>query len=208
MYLDRQSGITGTRVIIADSSDDKTCSLIQQTKLENIKVEFCIGGLPGIARNNGSKLVNTPWVLFLDSDIFLQDFMFLEKIFSNLHGIDLASCKLRTDDIYSIAYVIFDLLTSISSLFEPFAIGGFMLFRREKFIELGGFDEKAQVAEDWLLSRKVSPKKFKIFNIKAFTSSRRFKQKGMFYMTKLLIDSWINRNRLEFFYQKNDYFIK
>ena len=38
---------------------------------------------------------------------------------------------------------------------KPFATGMFMLFEREKFNQLGGFDERALYAEDYLLSKQV-----------------------------------------------------
>ena len=42
------------------------------------------------------------------------------------------------------------------SFLKPFATGMFMLFDREVFWELGGFNEKALFAEDYLLSKGVS----------------------------------------------------
>ena len=71
--LDKQVGIHGTKVIIADASDDLTREIIKNTYCPHLDIEIIDGGFPSVARNNGAKLVETPYVLFLDADIFLHD---------------------------------------------------------------------------------------------------------------------------------------
>ena len=44
----------------------------------------------------------------------------------------------------------------VGSFLKPFATGMFMLFDREVFWELGGFNERALFAEDYLLSKGVA----------------------------------------------------
>ena len=68
--LNKQSGIYGTTVIIADSSDDNTREVIKSGKHTKLRIKIIDGGLPSVARNNGAELVKTPYVLFLDADIF------------------------------------------------------------------------------------------------------------------------------------------
>jgi len=84
-------------------------------------------------------------------------------------------------------------------------LGGFMLMRTSKFNELGGFDEDVLVAEDYLLSKKVNPKKFKILNKVVYTPPRRFDNKGLFYMTKLMLGSFLNRDNKDFFKKHDTY---
>ncbi len=69
-----------------------------------------------------------------------------------------------------------------------------MLLRADTFKKLGGFDEEAKVAEDYLLSKQIESNKFKILNKTIFTLPRRFDDKGIVYMTKLMFKSYINRN--------------
>jgi hypothetical protein len=38
-----------------------------------------------------------------------------------------------------------------------------------------------------------------------YTTSRRFKNKGLFYMVKMMIKSWFNRNNDEFFTKEHNY---
>jgi hypothetical protein len=74
-----------------------------------------------------------------------------------------------------------------------------MLFKTITFNQLGGFDEEAKVADDYLLSKQIKPKRFKIINTTVFTPPRRFDNKGVMYMLKLMIKSFLNRNNKQFF---------
>jgi hypothetical protein len=80
-----------------------------------------------------------------------------------------------------------------------------MLFKMNTFNELGGFDEEAKVAEDYLLSKQIKTNKFKVYRKTIFTLPRRFENKGLWYMTKLMIMSFLNRNNKEFFSDHNSY---
>ena len=46
---------------------------------------------------------------------------------------------------------------------------------------------------------------FKIVNKIAYTSSRRFEKKGVWYMVKLMLGSWLNKNNLNWFKHDNNY---
>ena len=59
------------KVIIADgNSTDRTLEMISKALqyFKNLDIEITEGGLVGVARNNGAKLVNTPYILFIDAD--------------------------------------------------------------------------------------------------------------------------------------------
>jgi glycosyltransferase involved in cell wall biosynthesis len=193
-------------IIIADSSTDDTLDYIDQLVALGINdIKVVKGGLPAVARNNGFKEVKTPYVLFLDADMDVTDVP-LHYIVSKMiiNDIKLATCNITTWDMkYALVYKIFDLIQWIISFKTPFAVGGFMLFESQYFRELGGFDNEDRFAEDFHLSMKANPKYFKIFNFYASTSSRRFKNKGVLYMCKLMIRCWFNRHDDTFF--KEDY---
>jgi len=196
------------QVIIADSSDDEgTLLLLRKYQANSASVIRIVrGGLPSVARNNGAAYVRTPYVLFLDADIYLREPNVISKCLAVAIGrdYDLVTCKFKTlDGKYDWAFQVFNVVQQISSLFTPFAIGGFMLFKTSTFRALGGFNEQAKVAEDYLLSSKVKPDKFKVVDKVAYTSSRRFEKKGMWYMVKLMLGSWWNKNNPEWF--KNDH---
>lgn len=194
------------KIIIADSSDDEG-SILLLRKYTSIypNIQIVKGGLPSVARNNGAKLVTTPYILFLDADIYVYEPGLIKRCLRTAvrKEYDLVTCRFRTDKPYRWVYRVFDIIQWFSSLTRPFALGGFMLFKTEIFNQLGGFNEQDKVAEDYHLSSKVKPGKFKIINGYAYTPSRRFDKKGVWYMIKLAWKSWLNRNNDDFF--KKDY---
>jgi glycosyltransferase involved in cell wall biosynthesis len=193
------------KIIVADSSDDNTLELL------NKHIEFTVkivpGGFPSVARNNGLKEVKTPYVLFLDSDMEIKDDNLIQYCLREMENsnLDLVTVRLTTNDFYKYYYLIFDLIQLFLSKITPFAVGGFMMFRTDKIKELGGFGEDDKFAEDYNLSKKIHPNKFKIINKKIYTSSRRFKKKSLFYFIKMMILSFLNRNNEEFFKKDWDY---
>jgi glycosyltransferase involved in cell wall biosynthesis len=196
------------QVIIADSSDDEgTLLLLRKYQANTTTITRIVkGGLPSIARNNGASFVKTPYVLFLDADIYLKDSSIITKCLATIVGgnYDLVTCKFKTlDGKYDWIFRVFNIVQGFSSIFTPFAVGGFMLFKVDTFRALGGFNEEAKVAEDYLLSSKIKPSKFKIVNKVVYTTSRRFEKKGVWYMVKLMLGSWLNKNNPNWF--KNDH---
>jgi glycosyltransferase involved in cell wall biosynthesis len=206
--LNFQDHIDNVEVIIADSSDDGTTYQLESRKHDKFNLKIIEGGLPAKARNNGARLVKTPYMLFMDSDMFLLDSSLLMDSIKEmrLHRVDLLTTKVRTTSgKYNYVFRTFDMIQRISKSISPFCLGGFMLFRTDTFNKLGGFDEQAQISEDYLLSKQVEPRKFKILNRTIFTLPRRFDNKGILYMVRLMVRSYFNRNNKEFFSNDNTY---
>ena len=181
---------------------------IKQKEKDKFILQIIQGGLPSVARNNGIKYVTTPYVLFLDADMFILDFNLLTETINIMkkEKLHLLTTKVRTTTgEYNYTYKSFDVIQKIIKSITPFCLGGFMLFKTKIFKKLGGFDESIKVAEDYLLSKKVKSNKFKIINKHIFTSPRRFKNKGVMYMIKLMFQSFINRNNKNFFQKHNSY---
>ena len=212
--LNHQTNIKGVKVIVCDSSDDLYTKLVLFNKSEynsneyDFKLEVTEGGLPAKARNNGFKLVTTPYVLFMDADIFLLNSNIIQEVVSKIDGenLDLVTVKLRTDNgEFNYVYKVFDILQPLSRLVSPFCLGGFMLTRANKFKEIGGFDEEVKVAEDYVYSKQIKSNMFKIHNTFVYTPPRRFHNKGLWYMTKLMIGSVLNKNNKEYFKDSKSY---
>jgi glycosyltransferase involved in cell wall biosynthesis len=206
--LNHQSNINNVKVIVADSSTDDTGYHLDKRSTDLFNLQVIQGGLPSVARNSGADRVDTPYVLFLDADIFLLDTDLLLKCVTEIttHKLDLVTCKLRSSTgEYNYVFRFFDVLQALSKPISPFCMGGFMLIRTDVFNRLGGFNEQATVAEDFLLSKQVEPRKFKILPLHAFTTPRRFKSKGLWYMTKLLISSFIHKNNKQYFQNDKGY---
>jgi hypothetical protein len=85
-------------------------------------------------------------------------------------------------------------------------VGGFQLWNTTAYWRLGGYNEKELFAEDYSLSQKVKSKNFKVVKVNGtYTSSRRFKSKGVLWMFYIMIKSYFNRNNPKFFLQSHGY---
>jgi glycosyltransferase involved in cell wall biosynthesis len=198
----RGQNIGNTRIIIADCSSDNTRQVILDNK-GSLNVEIIEGGPVSIAKNNGAKLVNTPYILFIDADVrffkntVIQDAV--DKIESkdlDLIGLDI---KCYDNDLRAkVGFTIFNIINNVLKHFSPFAVGAFMLTRKDKFEEFGGFPEKFSTSEDYFLSRMYSPRKFRIIKHHFGQDSRRFKRMGYMGMAKYLVKNFVNRNNKKY----------
>ena len=206
-FIAKQVGFAGTRVIIADTSDEEdSLDFLQYTEDNyrySLNIELIKGGFPAKARLEGSKLVTTPYILFLDADIMLQNKSLLGECLA--YNTDLVTVPFQTEKGFNWIFRLFDIQQQLSNLLgTPFAIGGFQLWKTEAYWKTGGYDETHLFAEDYWVSQKAEV--MKIHNTKGvWTSARRFKNKGFFYMFLLSIKCYINRNNTEFFKKHHDY---
>jgi len=206
-FIAKQVGFAGTRVIIADTSDEEdSLNFLQYTEDNyrySLNIELIKGGFPAKARLEGSKLVTTPYVLFLDADIMLQNKFLLGECLA--YNTDLVTVPFQTETGFNWIFRLFDIQQQLSNLLgTPFAIGGFQLWKTEAYWKTGGYDETHLFAEDYWVSQKAEV--MKIHNTKGvWTSARRFKNKGFFYMFILSIKCYINRNNTEFFKHHHQY---
>lgn len=207
--LNKQNGISGTKVIIADSSDDKTRDIILSGDYTNLDIKIIDGGYPSVARNMGAELCTTPYILFLDADIFLPDNRTIQDCLYTIQedSQHLVTCKFRCLGKYSFVYHAFEFLRNLSIKYSPFAVGGFMMFEMDTFKKIGGFVNEDKFAEDFHISSKISPKFFRVVNRKVYTTDRRFRKKGIFYMIKVAILSLINKNNPDFFKNDHNYWV-
>ncbi len=194
----RSQNIGDTRVIIADCSTDTTRQVIEDNSI-GLNVEIIDGGPVSIAKNNGARLVTTPYILFIDADVrFFKNTVIQDSVkkmeLKKLHLVGL-NIKCYDKDIRAkIGFTAFNVINHTLKFFSPFAVGAFMLTRKDKFEEYGGFPENFSTSEDYFLSRKYSPKKFRIIKHHFGQDSRRFKKMGYMGMAKYLTKNFINRN--------------
>jgi len=207
MHL-RQQEIGNTRIIIADCSTDNTREVIQIMK-GDLNVEVIDGGPVSFAKNSGAKLVTTPYILFIDSDVrFFSDTVIADCVReleeNNLDLVGLYAKCYDKDKRAQIGFMLFNFVNNIMKYKVPFAVGAFMLTRRDKFEELGGFSEKYGTSEDFFLSKRYDVKKFKLVNHYFGQDSRRFQIMGYFGMAWYLVKNFWNRNNEEYWH-KIDY---
>jgi glycosyltransferase involved in cell wall biosynthesis len=192
-------GMDATRVIVADAGSTDGTVEVALSFRDRLAVEVIPGGLPSVGRNAGAKLATTKYVLFLDADVELSEPTLLRRALwrmrrRNLH-LATTSIACREGNIFDDAlYMGNNFMQRVGSVLKPFATGMFMLFDREAFWALGGFNERALFAEDYLLSKGVARIRFRIVRGKVLTTNRRFKKLGhgrmvwMFFKT--MMHSW------------------
>lgn len=198
--------IRDTRVLVADAgSTDGTIEAAYQFA-DRLRIEVVAGGLPSVGRNAGAKLAYSKYVLFLDADVELADVTLLRRAMGTMRRRDLhlatVSIGCRQGGFFDdLLYAGNNVMQFIGSKWKPFATGMFMLFEREAFWALGGFNERALFAEDYLLSKGVKRSKFRIVRGRVLTTNRRFRKLGhgkmiwMFFKT--MLHTWDDEYFLE-----------
>jgi len=194
----RWQDIGDTKIIIADCSTDSTRQVILNNS-KNLNIEIIEGGPVSSAKNRGAALVTTPYILFIDADVRFFESGVIHTAVTVMESANLdligLNAKCYDGDIRAqIGFTAFNVVNNVLKYFSPFAVGAFMLTRRDKFIELGGFPEQFATSEDYFLSRKYSVKKFRLLNHYFGQDSRRFRKMGYFGMSKYLIKNFWNRN--------------
>ena len=212
-FLYNQKDIYGVRVIVADISDDPySVGILYKARREfndRLNIEIIKGGYPAEARLAGSKLANTPYILFLDADVMLTNYNLLSDIFKKLetNKIELLTTPFKTATRWDWVFRIFDIFQWLSvKIKTPFAVGGFQLWDRQAYWKTGGYIKDELFAEDYSISSKANPKNFYIHKTKGvWTSPRRFESKGVMYMVSLMVQSYINRKNPQFFKKHHNY---
>ena len=196
--LKKQKGMEGIRILIADCSTDSTRRVIENHK-DWLDIEVIKGGPVSVAKNNGAYLVTTPYILFIDADVrFFSNTVIYDTLkqmkAQNLHLIGLNIKCYDSDLMAQLSFSIFNTLNKILSKWIPFAVGAYLLTRKDKFYEHGKFPCKYPTSEDFHLSRKYDPKKFKIAKHYFGQDSRRFKKMGYLGMSIYLIKNFLFRD--------------
>jgi glycosyltransferase involved in cell wall biosynthesis len=194
----KKQNIGNTRIIIADCSTDNTRRVIKNNS-STLNVEVIDGGPVSLAKNNGARLVTTPYILFIDADVRFFKNNVIQDAVNQIESmnLDLIGLNIKCydkDPRAMVGFTIFNTVNHALKFFSPFAVGAFMLTRRDKFEEFGGFPEQLSTSEDYFLSRKYNPKKFRIIKHHFGQDSRRFKKMGYFGMGKYLVKNFVNRN--------------
>lgn len=212
-HIYRQNGSKGVRIIVADAgSSDGTVEKIELLKGSlGLNIEIVEGGLPGPARNSGAKLVGTPYILFIDADITFTNKNVIADCIDEMESgkYDMIGTtpvyKGRADIRALFMFKLNRYSTWILSKTKPFSSGGFTFVKRSKFEDIGGYDERVKQSEDWILSRRIKPNRFKLIPDLVTQDNRRLKKYGYLNMIKLMLRNWKNRNNLEYFYNSQNY---
>jgi len=215
----QQYDIKGTKIIIADSSDDSTLEVVNEFKIryfDFLDIEIVQGGRVSEARNNGARLVKTPFTLFLDADVRLPHTFHLIEAYLKARGIvEKRGRALVTSSLGSYAldwkceasYKIYNVAHRLLTKKYPFAIGAFFLVDTESFRRFGTFDTLVDNSEDFLFSQHYKSKEFYILDYKIMMDDRRFKKIGYLGFAKHLIVNFYKylTNQKKHFYKNVGY---
>jgi len=173
-------------------------------------VEVVKGGLPSVGRNAGAKLATTKYVLFLDADVELPEPTLLRRALWRMERRELhlatTNIACRQGGFFDdLLYAGNNLMQRVGSFTKPFATGMFMLFDREVFWALGGFNERALFAEDYLLSKGVARQRFRIVRGRVLTTNRRFQKLGHWRMVWMFFKTMMHTWDEEYFLEDQGY---
>lgn len=193
------------KIIVADAnSTDTTLKIVKYYK-NFLPIEIITGGPVAFGRNQGAKLVDTKYIIFIDADMALCKPDLLEKTIDLMEkkSLDMSTTNIISNSnslISDLVYRMNNLGQHISKMINsPFSTGAYMCITKSKFDELKGFDEEIQFCEDYWLSKQIHKNKFGIVKSKIFTSDRRFVKMGHWWMIKNFIKSYIHRKDKNYF---------
>jgi glycosyltransferase involved in cell wall biosynthesis len=202
--------MSATRVIVADAGSTDGTVMAALSFCDRLLVEVISGGLPSVGRNAGARLATTRFLLFLDADVELPDPTLLRRALwrmrtKNLH---LATTNIACSEgglFDDVLYAGNNFMQRVGSFTKPFATGMFMLFDRDAFWTLGGFNERALFAEDYLLSKGVARLRFRIVRGRVFTTNRRFRKLGHWTMVRMFVKTMMHSWDDGYFFRDQDY---
>ncbi len=186
-----------TKVFLADAGSTDGTPDLALSFADRLNIEVIAGGLPAVGRNAGARRAETPYILFLDADMELKDPTLIRRAVALMERRKL---QCATTNIWCsngrlrdhVLYIGNNIAQYGSVLVRPFSTGMFMLFEKATFDRLGGFHEGALYAEDYLLSKKVSNRRFGIVRGRVHTTNRRFRNMGHMKIIGLFVKTMFN----------------
>lgn len=198
------------KVFVADAGSTDGTPQVVMSFADRLDVEVIPGGLPSVGRNAGARRATTPYVLFIDADMELKDRTLVRRAMDLI-----ARRKLHcvTTNIWCSNGTVRDHLLYLgnniaqygSLMVKPFSTGMFMLFEKAVFDRLGGFHEAALYAEDYLLTKKVSNRRFGIVRGRIHTTNRRFRNMGHFKIIGMFLKTMVNTWNDNYFLRDHGY---
>ncbi|MEM3521648.1 MAG: glycosyltransferase [Candidatus Bathyarchaeia archaeon] len=154
----------------------------------------------GAARNAGARIAKGNIYAFIDADTMASKEWLeaIEKSLKEQKAVGVLGPTLPYDGnaLDQVSYKIATCWMQKFSLILGFPhVAGFnCAYKKDHFWRVGGFDEKRTLSEDIMLSFKIRKFGRIIFNekMKAYTSARRVKRLGYFYLTTFYLLNWVN----------------
>lgn len=198
------------KVFVADAGSTDGTQQLALGFADRLDVEVIPGGLPSVGRNAGARLAATPYVLFIDADMELKDPTLVRR---SMELVQRRKLHCVTTNIWCstgtmrdhVLYVANNIAQYGSKIVRPFSTGMFMLFEKATFDRLGGFHEGALYAEDYLLTKKVSNRKFAVVSGRIHTTNRRFRNMGHIKIVSMFLKTMLNTWNDNYFLRDHGY---
>jgi glycosyltransferase involved in cell wall biosynthesis len=202
--------LSHTKVFIADAHSTDGTPEIAKSFADRLDIEVIAGGLPSVGRNAGAARATTPYVLFIDADIELDDGTLVRRSVERMKAGELHCLTTNISCPTGVAwdqilYAGNNFMQHLSRLYKPFSTGMYMMFEKARFDQLGGFHEQALYAEDYLLSQKVARSRFGIVPGRVLTTNRRFQKMGHFRLVRLFLNTALHTRNESFFLRDHKY---
>jgi glycosyltransferase involved in cell wall biosynthesis len=202
--------MSSVKVLVADAGSTDGTQQLALEFADRLDIEIIPGGLPSVGRNAGARRAVTPYVLFIDADMELQDRTLIRRA---MKLVERRKLHCVTTNIWCSHGSVRDHLLYLgnniaqygSLMVRPFSTGMFMLFDKAEFDRLGGFHEGALYAEDYLLSKKVANRKFGIVSGRIHTTNRRFRNMGHLKIISMFIKTMLNTWNDSYFLRDHGY---
>lgn len=143
-----------------------------------------------ISRNIGAKISKGEWILFLDADVELP-----KKFLSNIIQKSQRKNLICSTSLYNpisknpidwFLYYLYNFYALITQYFYPHSSGFCIFVRKKEFMNIGGFDKKLKVAEDFDMVKRISKiGKFRVLmSLYLWNDIRRIRKWGRWKLIK------------------------
>lgn len=144
-------------IIIDDGSDDDTHDVVRPY-LKDIRIKYYYQENTGVsaARNRGAHIAEGEYLIFLDSDDFLNSDLVSSLKEAQFHNYDI------------ICWQVLKIIDGKRSVWKPKKLGriyngitasflaGSVCYKRDIFLAVGGYDEKLNFGENYELGMRIS----------------------------------------------------
>lgn len=206
--------LANTRVYVADAGSTDGTVAAAMRFADRLKIQVIEGGLPSVGRNRGawqSRIDGgSRYILFLDADVELREASLLRCAMEaaktrELHCVTTNIVCLHGGFMDDVLYASNNVMQRLSRWAMPFSTGMFMLFDAAEFERLGGFNEQALFAEDYMLSRQVRRSRFCVVPGRVQTGNRRFRKLGHGRMVRMFLNTAIHSRQDSYFLRDHGY---
>jgi len=176
-------------VIVSDSaSEDNTARVIEEYNKSFPSLVHLEEKTPNVAtaRNNGAKYAKGTWLIFVDSDVIIEEH-FLKAILKHIQvdNPSMITVWNRPAPASWTGRIIFGVMNRIVQMVQfslPAANGPCIIMKRELFESINGFDESIYFGEDYEIVKRAFKKggAMRVYkNPLLFVSTRRFDREGL-----------------------------